>query len=456
MATNNTITLKLIVDKSRNQVVYAEADSKFVDILLSFLTLPIGTILSLTNNKLFSPGSLNNLYQSVVDLDDKYFDLMASKAMLLHPSNSAEGKLSDLAIHIEGSTVLQYYVCDESCHWELLSPYANTKCRCGASMARKVKVTRKRSSCEEYEGVFMKGLTRFMISDGWVITPASTRVVLSLLEQVNSFEEREVHFGPSDIIRLLRCSLDSNTVLTDAFLAERDRSNSSKIPGIVVRQNRRTSSSSIANIKLKLFIDRKDKKVIYAECDEYFIDLLFRFLTFPMGYVVKKLEGKFPISCYNNLYKSVLNLDEASYFQTCSRDFLINPMLPEHLYYHNQLINIPARAPDKFYMCRTSCCQSTDLSLIANVRCQCGVITNKRMKLIDCREIIKRTVYMVTDDLVVTPLPSISVISLYLMRAREGVEEMDVTVGEDEALALLQASMISKTVLTDLFTAEQN
>jgi hypothetical protein len=49
MAANYTqsierVSLKVIVDRERNKVLYAEAGKDFVDALLSFLTLPLGTI----------------------------------------------------------------------------------------------------------------------------------------------------------------------------------------------------------------------------------------------------------------------------------------------------------------------------------------------------------------------------------------------------------------------------
>ena len=41
------ISLKLLVHKEKNQILYAESDKDFVDVLFSFLTLPIGTIIRL-------------------------------------------------------------------------------------------------------------------------------------------------------------------------------------------------------------------------------------------------------------------------------------------------------------------------------------------------------------------------------------------------------------------------
>jgi hypothetical protein len=39
-----TISLKASVDKKSNRVVFVESDEFFVDILFSFLTMPMGTI----------------------------------------------------------------------------------------------------------------------------------------------------------------------------------------------------------------------------------------------------------------------------------------------------------------------------------------------------------------------------------------------------------------------------
>ena len=64
---DHSFTLKLFVDKEKNnKVVVAEASSEFVDILLSFLTLPLGTIIRLVSPDI---GCINNLYQSVQNCD---------------------------------------------------------------------------------------------------------------------------------------------------------------------------------------------------------------------------------------------------------------------------------------------------------------------------------------------------------------------------------------------------
>jgi hypothetical protein len=60
------VTLKVMVDKEKNKVLYAEADKDFVDVLFSFLTLPLGTIASLvskeSNIEAVKFGSISSIY----------------------------------------------------------------------------------------------------------------------------------------------------------------------------------------------------------------------------------------------------------------------------------------------------------------------------------------------------------------------------------------------------------
>jgi len=57
------ISLKLLLGKEKNRVVFAEYDKDFIDILFSFLTLPMGTIARLLD-KQSSVGCMDKLYKS--------------------------------------------------------------------------------------------------------------------------------------------------------------------------------------------------------------------------------------------------------------------------------------------------------------------------------------------------------------------------------------------------------
>ena len=77
MASNQEVTVpcRYWVDNERKRVVMAEASGHFVDVLFSFLTLPLGTIIRLGNQFQLPVqiGSINNLYESVQNLSPDVF-----------------------------------------------------------------------------------------------------------------------------------------------------------------------------------------------------------------------------------------------------------------------------------------------------------------------------------------------------------------------------------------------
>lgn len=80
------VAIRVLVDKEKNKVVYAEAGNDFVDVLFSFLTLPLGTIARFMkkesdNIEAVKVGSLSSLYQSLSDLDEQYLWTRACKEM---------------------------------------------------------------------------------------------------------------------------------------------------------------------------------------------------------------------------------------------------------------------------------------------------------------------------------------------------------------------------------------
>lgn len=107
------ISLEVVVDKEKQKVVFAEANGDFVDILLSFLTLPMGTIIRLLRKHFGSQapniGCFNNLYDTVSNLDVKYFDLEESKHLLLNTFNYAHVACKKLKLNIDDSKAATYF-----------------------------------------------------------------------------------------------------------------------------------------------------------------------------------------------------------------------------------------------------------------------------------------------------------------------------------------------------------
>jgi hypothetical protein len=111
------VPLKLVVNQESNNVLFAEAGKDFVDVLFSFLTLPFGTITRLLQKEStmgsVTIGCINNLYQSVADLDKDCMKEEKGKEMLLQPHNSFEDYCSSLKLNIDDTEPTKYYKCIE-------------------------------------------------------------------------------------------------------------------------------------------------------------------------------------------------------------------------------------------------------------------------------------------------------------------------------------------------------
>ncbi|KAK8965655.1 hypothetical protein KSP40_PGU020457 [Platanthera guangdongensis] len=109
----STIQVRFLIDREQRRVVFAEAGSDFVDLLFSFLLLPLGRIARLLS-KQSALRSLSTLYESVEQLDAKYLQTEACRDMLLNP-RSAAAVLCE-ALKIKGIHELnprRFYTCSQ-------------------------------------------------------------------------------------------------------------------------------------------------------------------------------------------------------------------------------------------------------------------------------------------------------------------------------------------------------
>ncbi|TKY50646.1 DUF674 family protein [Spatholobus suberectus] len=87
-------------------------------------------------------------------------------------------------------------------------------------------------------------------------------------------------------------------------------------------------ASSSTKLTLKLLIDTKRERVLFAEASKAVVDFLFSLLCLPLNTVARLLPKKDMVGSLGNLYESVENLDE-SYMQPNQRkDVLLKPRLP--------------------------------------------------------------------------------------------------------------------------------
>ncbi|KAF9596228.1 hypothetical protein IFM89_008387 [Coptis chinensis] len=411
MASNLSISIKLLVDKKKNRVLYAESDHAFVDILFSFLTLPMGTITRLlcTKSSVSEIGCMRNLYYSVNDLSTTYLRTDACKKMLLYPHRAAEAECRKLKFNLEGRKNKELYLCGAFSSECMLGVYYGVPCFCGAIMNHKAYLDE--SSCAsggdhaDSEGVFVKGALGegYIISDDLQVMPGSISSCMSMLDKLgigddmSSIEERIVTVGSQEILQLLRRSWCSHTALTDVFLSNQGAIGISIIRS-AIRKEKEKAIMNVADkkFKLKLVLRKSTEDVLYAEAEPDFINQLLSFLTFPLGSVFNLFV--------DSTSSSKLENDEKK-----------NTVIADGLVVRNPKSPFP------------------------DAKTGGGFVKGPSR-------------FMITDDLVLTPLSHTScLLFLKTLNVRfDDIEEHVVNVGENEVLNLLKASLISDTALSTL------
>jgi hypothetical protein len=79
-------------------------------------------------------------------------------------------------------------------------------------------------------------------------------------------------------------------------------------------------------VSLKLFIDKKRQRVLFAEADKEFVDFILSFFTLPVGAVTKLLkEEGGTLGCLPSLYRSFENLNVTHIEPDKDKGFLLEP-----------------------------------------------------------------------------------------------------------------------------------
>ena len=169
MGNETSVVLKVYVDESKKKVMFAEAQEDFVEILLSFFTLPLGKIAKLLtkheDSKHTKVGSLSSLYASVDKLLSQHFREAWNKDSLLDPKNSSADICSQLKVNLN-------------------RPLATT-------------TTSQRD-------VFLNKKAKFIITDDLKVIPIVLDTSIALLnslgvENIESLDERNMLFGFDEV-----------------------------------------------------------------------------------------------------------------------------------------------------------------------------------------------------------------------------------------------------------------
>lgn len=186
-----------------------------------------------------------------------------------------------------------------------------------------------------------------------------------------------------------------------------------------------------STMSLKLLVNKKDRKIVFAEANKDFIDFLFYMLTLPIGAIMKLLANETLLGSLGDLYQSIHNLNDMYILQNKTKDTVLNPKLSTHVPHLQDLLLLPIDPPTtierKFYRCSASnhrCRHVTDepKTLCPNCRypmseevAYVSLDTYKVATIVSVGEVgfVKAVVtYMVMDDLSVKPMSTISTITL--------------------------------------------
>ncbi|WJX76562.1 hypothetical protein P8452_59967 [Trifolium repens] len=427
------VSIRVLVDKEKNKVVYVEAGKDFVDVLFSLLTLPLGTIARLvakdedSNIKAVKFGSISSLYQSVSDLDEQYLWSKTCKEMLLKPRNSRGNRCKNMKLNIDDTEPLMSYFLGkrDNCKVEnksCISNFKNQKCTiCGGLLNLELPY-----NWTEQNG-FVKPTSTFIVSDDLFVMPNIIGTSFNLLQKhgINSFDTIDKQI----VIDLLKLCLVSKTPLSD-FILKKEQFVDNLVPrnrfGVWTGEEKEQSDKMVVKVVRK----KSNEQILFVEADEDFADFIFSFLTFPLGGVLHMLQEFSILCCIDNLYNSMTELRPDRCFSSQEvKDLLTNPPISKQFELKNQILPI---RNNKYK-------ESNTYNFVDPKSPISGGYANGPIT------------FMVTDDLVVTLMSSIDGIS-YLEKMKvpfNDVEEMVINIGQKEGLSILEASLSSTSVLTN-------
>ncbi|KAG8368391.1 hypothetical protein BUALT_Bualt15G0040600 [Buddleja alternifolia] len=287
-------SLKVVINKEKNKVLFAEVESDFADVLLSFMTLPLGTIVRLLAKHFAhqSPtiGSLNTLYQGLANLESSHFCTDTGKQILLNARNSFAPLCKKLKLNLDDSEPTKYFTCRSSSLNFVAMNRAHFKCDGNPAKLFDREIilqSSKIQTADKNGGVFAKETTTFLITDHLQIVPNS-------------------------IMDLLKGLLVSKTPLSDLIFHKRQMVSATTISPLP-----RTGEGAAS------------KKIIFA-CDSLHL-----------------LGINTCIGSVDNLYSSITNLECGKYLKTEDlKSILLKPQLPpeylskNHIFSHTEDITL--------------------------------------------------------------------------------------------------------------------
>ncbi|VVB12885.1 unnamed protein product [Arabis nemorensis] len=345
------ISLRLIIDEEKNKVILAEAGKNFVELLYSFLTLPMGT-----------------------------------KVRLLEKHQRCR----------------------------MSSNFSTSLCDCGKLMKDEMSFLEGEKFVggieNDFDGVLIRERSSF------IITVDSTSSLLKTLQDlgccdVSKLSERVLDISLKEVLTFLQYVFSSNAPLTDTFLKNQKLRNIYRRFSPSLEKNKDEAEPDKV-ITFDAIVRKQDMKIMFVECGEDFVNLLFTFLAIPLDstWEISNSSNNITLGCVGNLCKS---------FKDLSGNDNIKCLLPYYYGFPDQLLDMAATKP-RAYVTYT---HSKKLSYFESFSLTAKrTSTSERMTVVDPKSdcgsknsigFVKRdTKFIVSDDLTVTPKNSSSTFSV--------------------------------------------
>ncbi|XP_047953787.1 uncharacterized protein LOC125200026 [Salvia hispanica] len=233
--------IKVVINKEKTKVLFAEASGHFVDVLLSLLLLPLLTIIEVLEKQycgcIVQPviGSLTTLYRSAENLHIDHFHGDYAKKRLINSSTLYEKELYSLRLN-HGTQPNSF------------------------------------SSEQSYTGVFSSCASSFIITDDLCMFPIEERSIVETLstlgiamEDMDFMETRNVWFGLNEIIGLLKESLICSNPFTSLIFPDRRMVLLAAERHVLLHQS--PTLVIPENMILKAILQKSTNKLLFAQKD---------------------------------------------------------------------------------------------------------------------------------------------------------------------------------------------
>ncbi|KAF7132756.1 hypothetical protein RHSIM_Rhsim09G0159900 [Rhododendron simsii] len=171
------VTLKLLIYTKSKRVLLAEVGKDFVDFQFNLLCLPVGTVVRLLTTQTIV-GMLGNLYKSIENLNETYFQPDTTKLSLLNPkppTGSSDVNPLFLLNDISSNIAKKFFMCPNIFNTRTYQSHMyvsnvrdatcpNCNNRTSKEMAYVTQEGMKEVKLEAGEGGFVKGVVTYMVS----------------------------------------------------------------------------------------------------------------------------------------------------------------------------------------------------------------------------------------------------------------------------------------------------